>query len=461
MMNDRSNHSVAERDTLYHIHSQTSPIVLERQGPMIFTHGEGAHVFEEGGRRLIDAMAGLWCASLGFANQRLGDAAANQYKKMGFYHTFNQKTPAITVDLAEQLVKMSPFEDGRAYFATSGSEAIETMVKLAWLYHAQNGNPSRRKIISRQRAFHGSTVVGASLTGLPRLHREFGLPLPGFLHTGCPDFYREGRQGETEGQFVARLVEDLREMIETEGPETIAAFIAEPINAGGGVVVPPAGYFPAIQAVLDRYGILCLDDEIVCGFGRTGNMFGQETVGMKPDMMALAKGITSSHFPLSAVIVSRRIYESVREFNRDGSVFGHGFTNCGHPVGAAVALETLAIYREMGVVEHVRERGKLLKDRLQTIGENSPIVGQVRGEGLMLAVEIVKNKETRQRFDPELRVGAEFDRKALSNGLVIRPIDDIIAFCPPFIIGDDDINEIACLFERTLLEVEGYVGVVR
>jgi 4-aminobutyrate--pyruvate transaminase len=453
----RDDRKAAERDTLYHIHSQTSPILLEAQGPTVFTHGEGAHVFEEGGRRLIDAMAGLWCASLGFANQRLGDAAANQYRKMGFYHTFNQKTPAISIDLAEQLVRMSPFEGGRAYFATSGSEAIETMVKLAWLYHAQKGNPARRKIISRQRAFHGSTIVGASLTGLPRLHREFGLPLPGFLHTSCPDFYRDGRQGETEEQFVARLVSDLETMIEREGPETIAAFIAEPINAGGGVVVPPTGYFPAIQAVLQKYGILCLDDEIVCGFGRTGNMFGLETVGMKPDMMALAKGVTSSYFPLSAVIVSREIYESLREFNRDGSVFGHGFTNSGHPVGAAVALETLAIYAEMNVVRHVRERGKRLKDRLKAIGERSPIVGQVRGEGLMLAVEMVANKATRQRFDPKLRVGAEFDRRAQSNGLIIRPIDDTIALCPPYIISDADIDEIAQLFDKTLREVEGYV----
>lgn len=453
-MTHYQNNALAARDLRFHLHSQTSPRVIEAEGPLVLTHGSGCHVYEEGGRRYIDGMAGLWCASLGFSNQRLAKAASAQFEKFGFYHTFNQKTPAITIDLAEKLAALSPIPNARAYFATSGSEAVETMVKLAWLYHAQRGKPTKRKIITRQRAFHGSTIVAASMTGLPRMHREFGLPLPGFIHAECPDFYRNGHPGESEAAFVARLASDLEALILREGPETIAAFCAEPINAGGGIVVPPKAYFAAIQAVLNRYDILCLDDEIVCGFGRTGNWFGCQTTGMKPDMMALAKGISSAYFPISAVLVSEPVYEALAEFNRDGSVFGHGFTNSGHPVGCAVALETLAIYEEMDVVAHTRAAGAELKQRLVKATQDSPILGEVRGEGLMLGVELVEDPATRRPFAPARKVGAEFDRRSLANGMITRVMGDTIAFCPPLIVGTVEIEEIASIFTRTLREIE-------
>jgi len=446
--------STAGRDIRYHLHSQTNPGRLVNEGPMVITHGEGCYVFTNKGQKLIDAMAGLWCTSLGFAHPRLAKAASAQYEKLGFYHTFNQKTPEITIDLAEAISALSPIANAHVYFATSGSEAIETMVKLAWMHYAGKGQPLRRKIITRQRSFHGSTIVAASMTGLPRMHREFGLPLPGFLHTGCPDFYREALPDETEADFVVRLAGELEAMILAEGPETIAAFVAEPINAGGGIVVPPQGYFAAIQAVLARYEILCLDDEIVCGFGRTGHWFGCETVGMKPDMMAVAKGLSSSYFPISAVILSDEIYQSLTQFNQDGSLFGHGFTNSGHPVGAAVALETLAIYREMEVNAHVQKMGKRLKTGLMNIAAGSHIVGQVRGEGLMIGVELMQQPATRQPFPPARGIGAAFDRQALSNGLIIRPMGDIIGFCPPLIADEDDIDQMLALFAKTLSDIE-------
>ncbi|MGL4290450.1 MAG: aminotransferase [Phreatobacter sp.] len=453
MANPKPN-SAEARDVLFHLHSQTNPGRHAEVGPLIMTRGEGVHVFDAKGKRYLEAMAGLWCTSLGFSNQRLKAAAAAAYDKFGFYHSFNHKTPDVTIDLAEQLVALSPIPDAQAYFATSGSEATETMVKLAWVYHAACGHPAKRKIIGRDRAFHGSTIVAASMCGLPRMHREYGLPLPGFLHTHCPDAYHGGLPGETDEAFAGRLADDLEAMILAEGPDTIAAFIAEPINAGGGIVVPPQGYFAKIEAVLRRHDILVLGDEVVTGFGRTGNWFGCQTVGMQPDMVALAKGLSSSYFPISAVLLGRPIRDALAEMNKAGELFGHGFTNSGHPVGAAVALETLRIYLEMDVVAHVRTMGARLKTGLDAIAARSGIVGQVRGEGLMIGVELVADPATRAAFDPSLKVGALFDALALDNGLIIRAMGDTIGFCPPLIIKAEEIDETLDLFARTLGAVE-------
>ena len=446
--------SAEARDVLFHLHSQTNPDLHAEIGPLIMARGEGIHVFDAGGKRYVEAMAGLWCASLGFSHARLKAAAAAAYDRFGYYHSFNHKTPDIAIDLAEQLVALSPIPEAQAYFATSGSEATETMVKLAWVYHAARGEPGRRKIIARDRGFHGSTIVAASMCGLPRMHREFGLPLPGFLHTHCPDPYRGMRPGETEADFVARLAGDLEAMILAEGPETIAAFIAEPINAGGGIVVPPKGYFAAMEAVLRRHGILVLADEVVCGFGRTGNWFGCQTVGMTPDMAALAKGLSSSYFPISAVLLGRPVREALAAMNRAGEIFGHGFTNSAHPVGAAIALETLAVYRDMDVVTHVRAMGARLKAGLRAIAAGSAIVGDVRGEGLMIGLELVADPASRTAFAPQLKIGARFDAAALENGLIIRAMDDTIGFCPPLIIDAAGVDEILDLTARTLGAVE-------
>ncbi|MDJ0391602.1 aminotransferase [Roseomonas sp. E05] len=453
--------SAEARDVLYHLHSQTNAQAHARSGPLVMERGEGIHVFDSNGKRYLEAMAGLWCTSLGFSEARLKRAAAEAYDRFGFYHTFNHKTPAETIELAEKLVSLSPIPEAQAYFATSGSEATETMVKLAWVYHAVRGKPGKRKVIARDRGFHGSTIVAASMCGMPRMHREFGLPLPGFLHTLCPDPYHGPQPDEDMAGFVARLAAALEEMIQREGPETIAAFIAEPINAGGGVIVPPAGYFPAIEAVLRRHDILVLADEVVCGFGRTGHWWGSETVGMTPDMMAMAKGISSSYFPISAVLLGKPIQDALAEMNKGGEIFGHGFTNSGHPVGVAVALETIRIYEEMDVVPHVRAMGARLRGGLEAIAAESGIVGQVRGAGLILGVEMVADPARRAAFDPALKVGARFDAEALRNGLVIRPMGDTIALCPPLIIDEAGVDEILDLFSRTLRAVEAGLGAPR
>lgn len=454
MTQPAKSNSVAFRDIAFQLHSQTNPEAHEARGPIIVASGKGARVTDIDGKEYIDGMAGLWCASLGFANERLAAAASRQYATLGYYHTFFHRTVDGAATLAEKLVEMTGMEGGKAYFATSGSEANETMVKLAWVYHTVRGKPTKRKVIARQRSFHGSTIAAASMCGLEFMHREFGLPLPGFLHTEAPYPFRGMLNGEDEAAYVERLALELEKMILREGPDTIAAFIAEPIFAGGGIIVPPATYFARIQQVLDKYDILCLGDEIVCGFGRTGEWFGRDTVGMKPDMMALAKGLSSSYFPISAVVMKGEIYDAVRTFNQAGGSFGHGFTNSGHPVGVAVALEAIAIYEEMNIVDHVRRMGARLRGRFEAMAAASPIVGDVRGAGLMLGIELVADKETRLPFAPERQAGPSFDRIALANGLIARCMGDTLGFSPPLIVDDRDVDDIADRCEASLRELE-------
>jgi 4-aminobutyrate--pyruvate transaminase len=441
-------------DLAYHLHSQTNPQQLSREGAYIVVKGDGTHVIDESGKRYIDAMAGLWCASLGFSNERLGQAAAAQYKELGYYHSFYGRTNPKAAALSKKLVGLTGMAGGKAFFVTSGSEANETMVKLAWLYHASRGKPTKRKVIARDRAFHGSTIVAGSMCGLEMMHREFGLPLPGFIHTLCPNSYRVKLPEESETDFVARLAGELERLILREGPDTVAAFIAEPVIAGGGIIPPPKGYFEAVQKVLAKYDVLCLDDEVVCGFGRTGNWFGRETVGMIPDMMSLAKGITSSYFPLAAVVASSRILEAVERYNEGGTSFGHGFTNAAHPVGAAVALETIAIYEELDIVSHVRRMGALLRERLTDITKGSPIVGDVRGVGLMYGIELVEDPSTGTPFAPARQVGARLAAGAYGHGLVVRAMRDTVGLCPPLVVDEEDVDEIGTKLEKALQETE-------
>lgn len=446
--------SLRDRDIRYSLHSQTNPAAHEQTGPFVIASGDGAYVVDADGNRYLDAMAGLWSASLGFTNARLASAATKAYETLGFYHTFGGRASPNSITAAEAISGLVPIPDARIFFATSGSEAVETMVKLTWLHFKATGHDKKRKIIARDRAFHGSTIFSASLTGLPHMHREFGLPVDGIVRVSCPDPYQSRRVGEGLDDFVDRLGNELEECILREGPETIGAFIAEPINAGAGVIVPPDGYFARVQSILRKYGILFLADEIVCGFGRTGNWFGCETMGIEPDMMAMAKGLSSSYFPISAVAVAPSIYDSVKVVNKGKTNFGHGFTNSGHPVGAAIVNEAIEIYREMDVISTVRTLGERLMRRLVDIAETSTMIGDVRGRGLILGAEIVANRETRQPYAPELEVLARIDRHARAAGLILRPQGNTITFCPPFIIDEAQVDWIADVFAASLAKVE-------
>ncbi|MBN9550600.1 MAG: aminotransferase class III-fold pyridoxal phosphate-dependent enzyme [Alphaproteobacteria bacterium] len=429
-------------DMSMHLHSQTDPRRHEQDGPLIISGGDGVYVRDDAGNRYIEGMAGLWTASLGFNDQRLAVAAAAQFAKLANYHTFNHRSNEPCIDLIEQLAAVSPISPCRIFLANSGSEANDSMIKLAWYYQAARGRPGKRRIISRNGAFHGSTVMGAVLSGLPHMHRSFGMSLDDMLYAGKPHFYREGREGESEEAFADRLIGELEAMILAAGPDTIAAMIAEPVMGAGGVIVPPNGYFPKLRALLDKHDILLLADEVVCGFGRTGNWFGSQTFGFKPDMFSVAKGLSSGYLPIAAVVVSDATYQAIADEGHKNSVFGHGFTYSGHPVASAVAAEALRIYHEIDVVGRARTLGARMLAALRDTLADHPMVGEIRGVGLLAGIELVADRRTKQAFPAEARVGAEVERACRARGIILRNMGDVLALCPPYIIEPDQIDEL-------------------
>lgn len=439
-------------DGRFHFHSQTDPVKHQADGPFMIVRGEGPAVFDLEGKRYLDAVASLWCASLGFSDRRLAAAGARALETLPVYHTFNHRSNPYAAELAAEVASIAPMADARVFFTDGGSEAIDTMVKMAWYYHAARGEADRRKIIARQGAFHGSTVMAARISGLPAMHKSFNLPDCNVIHAGRPHHYRDGRPGETEAGFVARLVREFEELILAEGPQTIAAFIAEPIMGAGGVIVPPEGYLPAIHAVVRKYGILYLSDEIICGFGRTGRWFGCETFGVEPDMMAIAKGLSSGYAPIGGAVISGPVFEAIAgEASRNG-VFSHGFTYSGHPVCTAIALEAMRIYREMELPAVAARLGDRLAQRLRRLAAY-PLVGDVRSRGFIGGVEIVADRESRAPFPAELKVGARVERRTRDHGLIVRNLGDVIAICPPYVTTEDEVDFIVARLGRALDDV--------
>ncbi len=444
------------RDIASHLHSYTDARKLENEGPLIIAEGKGIHVYDTTGKEYIEGLSGLWCASLGFGEERLVEAAAAQMRKLPYYHTFAQKSDMPAVDLAERLLEIAPVKMSKVFFANSGSEANDSVIKLVWYYNNARGRPEKKKIISRIKGYHGVTVASASMTGLPANHRDFDLPIKNILHAPCPHHYRFGNEGESEEDFATRMAAELDKMIQDEGPDTVAAFIGEPVMGAGGVLVPPRTYWEKIQAVLKKYDILLIADEVICGFGRTGNMFGCETFGIKPDIMSVAKALSSAYLPISAVMISDKVYQAVADNSAKIGTFGHGFTYSGHPVSAAVALETLKIYQERNIIEHVRAVGPALQAGLRRFADH-PLVGEVRGVGLVAAVELVADKATKMPFDPAAKVGLYLGERAQDHGLIIRPLMDSIAFCPPLIITEKQIGDMLSRFEQALEDTAAWV----
>ncbi len=432
--------SPAARDVAYFLHPYTNAKAHEEQGPMIIERGQGVYVYDDAGKAYIEAMAGLWCASLGFDEKRLVKAATAQLEKLPYYHTFAHKAHLPGIDLAERLIQLAPVPMSKVFFCSSGSEANDTVIKLVWYYNNARGRHAKKKFISRIKGYHGVTVASASLTGTPVNHPGFDLPLAGFKHTSNPHYYRFGLEGESEEDFATRMANDLEQMILEEGPETVAAFIAEPIQGAGGVIVPPATYFEKIQAVLKKYDVLMVADEVICGFGRTGNFWGSQTVGIKPDILSCAKALSSSYLPISAVMMTDEVYQPIAQASADLGVLGHGYTYSAHPVCAAVALETLKIYEERDIVGHVQAVAPRFLERLHALGAH-PLVGETRGRGLMGALEIVADKATKAPFDPKAGAGMLAYKAAAEHGLIVRNIGDTIAFTPPLIINESQIDE--------------------
>ncbi|NQW11758.1 MAG: aspartate aminotransferase family protein [Alphaproteobacteria bacterium] len=439
--------SPAARDVAYFLHSYTNAKAHEEQGPMIIERGEGVYVWDDGGKKYLEAMAGLWCASLGFNEDRLVKAATEQMKKLPYYHTFAHKAHLPGIDLAEKLIKLAPVPMSKVFFANSGSEANDTAMKLVWYYNNARGRHAKKKFISRVKGYHGVTIASASLTGTPINHPGFDLPIAGVKHTNNPHYYRFGHEGESEEDFATRMANDLENMILDEGPDTVAAFIAEPIQGAGGVIVPPKTYFDKVQAVLKKYDVLMIADEVICGFGRTGNFWGCQTFDIKPDILTCAKALSASYLPISAVMISDAVYQPIAQQSADLGVLGHGYTYTAHPVCAAVALETLKIYEERDTVGHVQSVSPHFLERLHALDAHE-LVGESRGRGLIGAVELVANKDTKAPFDPKQGAGGLLNKAATEHGLIIRAIGDSIAFTPPLIITDSQIDE---LFDKMVL----------
>jgi len=436
-------------DLAHVLHPNTNLAALHRSGPLVLIRGQGIHVWDNRGRQYIEAMAGLWCTTLGYGDEELARVAYEQIKKLSFSHLFTGKSHEPGVLLADKLVGMAPFAASRAFFGNSGSDANDTQIKLVWYYNNAIGRPAKKKIIARHKGYHGTTLASAGLTGLPAFHKLFDVPLPRILHTDAPYFYRAAEAGEREEDYASRLASNLENLIVREGPDTVAAFIAEPLMGVGGVLLPPRTYFEKVQAVLTKYDILLIDDEVITGFGRTGEIWGAQAFGMRPNTLTAAKALSSAYLPISAVLVPEFMYTPMVEASGQVGMFGHGFTYSGHPVSAAVALRALQIYEERNLYAHVRNVAPQFQARLNALASH-PLVGDTRGIGLLGGCELVQNKNTKAGFDAKRGVGAKCMQLCQERGLIVRAIGDVIALCPPFIVTPDQIDEIFTLLAQGL-----------
>ena len=455
-MNAKPN-SLAARDIEYLMHPQTNLMLHREVGPNLVDHGGGVWITDADGNRRLDAMSGLWCASLGNTHERLARVAFEQMQKLSYGHLYKHYSHEPAIELAEKLLEIAPPHMSKVHFQNSGSEANDVAIKLVWYYHNAIGKPEKRKIISRDGAYHGSSVATVSLTGKPDMHAKFNLPLDGFLHADCPYYFREGRDGESEEEYATRLAENLDRLIEAEGPETVAAFFAEPVLGSAGAISPPATYFEKIQAVLKKHDVLLIADEVITGFGRTGSMWGSETFGLAPDMMTCAKALSAAALPISAVIISDRVYEVLVSQSAKLGNYAHGHTYAGHPVSAAVALEVQKIYAEMDVARVGRRLGESLGEALAQFAGH-PMIGHIDRAGLMAGMEIVADKDTGEAFADDLKVPGRVERAAWENGLIIKSIGSRIAFAPAFVMSEDEIGELGTRLGEALDTVHGGIA---
>ncbi len=437
------------RDTASLIHPLTNLKTHLEKGPLVIEEGQGVWVTDVHGKKYIEGMSGLWCLSLGYGQERLVKAATDQMTRLPYYHLTNHKSHQPAIDLAEKLLEIAPVPMSKVWFSNSGSEGNDSAVRIVWYYWHAKGKPEKRKIISHQRAYHGNTIASASLSGMYYNQASFGLPLDGFLHVTPPHHYRYSNPGENEQDFASRLADELDKLIFSEGPETVGAFFTEPIMGSGGVIVPPPTYYEKVQTVLEKHEILLIADEVITAFGRTGNMFGTTTMGLNPDMLVCAKGLSSAYIPISALMVNARVFDVISEESDRIGVFGLSFTYSGHPVSAAVARETLRIYEDENIIDHVRMMEPHFLGGLNKLLDH-PLVGEVRGKGLVAGVELVNNKTTGEAFDPVHNVGPFCVECAEAHGLIVRAIGDTISFCPPLVINESEIEELILRFQLAL-----------
>ena len=449
----RKTASTRDVDSEYVLHPYTDARAHQEFGGVTIVKGQGIYVYDEQGKEYIEGLSGLWNVALGYGESRLVEVAARQLAELPYYHTFSHKANRPSALLAEKLVSIAPDELRHVFFANSGSEANDSAIKMIWFYNNAAGRPEKKKIIGREKGYHGITIGAGSLTGIERNHKGFDLPIARFLHTACPHYYRYGEVFESEEEFASRLAGELEELILREGPDTVAAFFGEPVMGAGGVIVPPRTYWEKVQQVCEKYDVLLVADEVITGFGRTGEMFGCDRFGIRPDIMVVSKQITSAYMPLSAVMIKDEIFSVIASESARLGTFGHGFTTSGHPVSAAVGLENISIIENEKLVERARGAAEVLAAELGAM-KSSPIVGEVRQVGLLAGVELVRDKETKEPFGKPGRAGSDFADYAEQVGLIVRSIGDTVALCPPLIIRDDEIKELARRFGEALREAE-------
>jgi adenosylmethionine-8-amino-7-oxononanoate aminotransferase len=454
-----SKQSWEDRSLASFLHGFSHLGTLQESGPLVVERGEGIYVFDGAGRRYIEGNSGLWNIVAGFNNQELVDAAIAQLRRFPAYHTFFCRNTHPSILLAERLLEIAPVPMSKAYFTNSGSEANDTAVKMLWMIHRGAGQPERRKFIARLNGYHGVTVMTASLTGKD-YNRAFDLPLDCVRYTDCPHYWRYGEPDESEMDFTARLANNLERLILDEGPETVAGFFAEPVMGAGGVIPPPQGYFPAIQAVLRQHHIPFVADEVICGLGRTGNLWGSQTYEIEPDILVVSKCLTAGYFPMGAILITEEIYRKLMTASEAFGEFPHGFTSGGHPLGCAIANKAVELITEGGLFDNVLAVAPRFQKRLSDLREH-PLVGEARGVGLMGALEIVEDKDMKTAFPGEWEVSEMITGAALEQGLIIRPIGNAVIFAPPFIITAAQIDEMFDIVTSVLDGVRERVGRLR
>lgn len=448
-MNKISN-SLHAADVAHSIHPYTNARLHEENGPMIMARGDGVRVYDSEGKEYIEGLAGLWSVAVGFSEPRLREAAMKQMDELPYYHSFAHKANETAIRLAETLAEMTPEGLNRAFFTNSGSEANDTVVKMVWFMNNALGRPEKKKFLSRDKAYHGITVASGSLTGLSGNHRDFDLPAIPVTHLTTPHYWRNGADGETEAEFTARLLKELEDTILSEGPETIGAFIGEPVMGAGGVITPPEGYWPGVAEICRKYDILLVADEVINGFGRLGTTFGCEKYGITPDIMVMSKQLTSSYMPLAAIMVSDAVYDAIADNTAKLGTFGHGYTTSGHPVSCAVALENLKIIQERDLVGNAARLEPLFQAKLRELSDH-PLVGEARGVGLIGGLELVANKDTKAAFAPAGSMAARVAKNAQEAGLICRNVYETVALCPPLIVTEEDVE---IIFARLTLALD-------
>ncbi|GGF77456.1 putative aminotransferase y4uB [Paracoccus acridae] len=445
-----------DRRSVLHPFTQLKDFATGKTGdPTIVTGGKGIRIQDAKGNQLIDAFAGLYCVNIGYGRDEVAEAISRQAYQLAYYHSYAAHTTEELARLSDRLVRMAPGKMSKVFYGMSGSDANETQAKLVWYYNNLRGKPGKKKIISRERGYHGCSVMSGSMTGMSFYHDHMDLPMGLIKHTGAPHHYWGAEPGETELQFSARRAQELEDLILREGPDTVGAFIGEPVLGTGGITPPPEGYWAAIQAVLRKHDVLLIADEVVTGFGRTGAMFGSIQYGMEPDLITVAKGLTSAYVPLSAAIVGEKVYQVMEEAaDRIGS-FSHGYTYSGHPIGAACANAVLDIVEREDLPGNARITGEYFQAELRKAFAQMPIVGEVRGVGLMGAVEFVADREKKTRFDAGLKVGARISAAARARGLIARamPHGDILGFAPPLVVTREEVDQIVGLAAEAAREV--------